>query len=316
MPTHAPWSKFFSDLPMHRQTAILREELEKLGMSREWSYLCYAYIGPLNCWALANAEDGNVSHLTAEQFAAVCGWRSKRTAGGFRDAMLKAGFLIRAGDGSLHVKNLTTYHASLLADRRYHRARRQASGDASGDTSGVSGRGRERGSGSGREGTQTQSATAPSRSVSPSAAQDAALAPWPGRCFAAYPRQEAKALAFPSVAEAVEVLAPRFEQDRDRAGAWLLSRIEAFARSPAGKQGRFTPTLTTWLKGGRYDDADEAWNLSAPQRDPAGGSRPGRLTAPPGKYARFRTAAAGVTVVGGAAPASGGVGTGGASPAG
>jgi len=40
---------------------------------------------------------------------------------------------------------------------------------------------------------------------------------------------------------------------------WLLGRVKAFATSPAGQAGKFTPHPATWFNGGRYEDDDAEW---------------------------------------------------------
>jgi len=59
-----------------------------------------------------------------------------------------------------------------------------------------------------------------------------------------------------AIAGALDVL--RLREESDPAG-WLLGRVRAFAASPAGNAGKYTPHAATWFSDGRYDDPPEAW---------------------------------------------------------
>ena len=77
------------------------------------------------------------------------------------------------------------------------------------------------------------------------------------KIYDAYPRKVGKAAALKAIEKALQVIAARGEADPV---AWLLARVEAFARSPAGQQGTYTPYPASWFNQGRYDDADAEWN--------------------------------------------------------
>lgn len=47
-------------------------------------------------------------------------------------------------------------------------------------------------------------------------------------------------------------------RDGDEPHLWLLSRIQSYARSPAG-QSKYSPAMPRWLKHGRYDDDEAKW---------------------------------------------------------
>ncbi len=80
-------------------------------------------------------------------------------------------------------------------------------------------------------------------------------------CWQAYPAagrvgfQRARV----AIGEALAVLKGRDEPDP---AAWLLGRVRAFASSPAGKRGKFTPHAANWFADGRYDDDPAAWERS------------------------------------------------------
>lgn len=64
-----------------------------------------------------------------------------------------------------------------------------------------------------------------------------------------------------AIAGALDVLRLRGETDP---AAWLQGRVRAFAASPAGNAGKFTPHAATWFADGRYDDDPAGWERSAP----------------------------------------------------
>lgn len=125
MPTHSTYTPFFGDLPNHPQTWRLAERLVELGMPRRWAPLAYAFIPPLNCWCLAHAEDGDVSHLPAARIAEICGWPVRAKAKEFVAALVDAGFLEETLDESLRaglvVHNFRAYNRKLLHDRERKR---------------------------------------------------------------------------------------------------------------------------------------------------------------------------------------------------
>jgi hypothetical protein len=42
--------------------------------------------------------------------------------------------------------------------------------------------------------------------------------------------------------------------------AWLLARVKAFAVSPAGRAGQYTPHPATWFAQARFDDDPAEWS--------------------------------------------------------
>jgi|GEM_PF-4132925 len=88
--------------------------------------------------------------------------------------------------------------------------------------------------------------------------------------YAVYPRRVAKPAALKAIAKALDCiadgkneppdLAPGQQWPPGSAHAWLLERTERFAKSPAGRAGRFTPHPSTWFSQGRYSDDPDEWN--------------------------------------------------------
>ncbi len=76
--------------------------------------------------------------------------------------------------------------------------------------------------------------------------------------YACYPRKVGgKAAALKAITKALEKISKR--EDVDDAFLWLKDSVEAFAASPAGKRGKFTPYPATWFNRGSYDDDPEEW---------------------------------------------------------
>ena len=86
--------------------------------------------------------------------------------------------------------------------------------------------------------------------------------------YAAYPRKVGKIAAKKAIENALaEVLAP-----------WLLMRVKAFAASPAGQAGQFTPHPATWFNRGSFHDDEAEWNRSSVPENAS------RVRGPAGKY--------------------------------
>lgn len=75
------------------------------------------------------------------------------------------------------------------------------------------------------------------------------------RIYAAYPRKEKPRAAKKAIVNALR------RTDGDNPSVALLALVEAFARSPAGKRGRYTPHPTTWFNGSEYLSDQKAWYL-------------------------------------------------------
>ena len=75
--------------------------------------------------------------------------------------------------------------------------------------------------------------------------------------YQAYPRKIGKSDALKAIAKVLAVLAKR--PNSSDPAAWLLERVQTYAASPAGRQGKYTPYPTTWFSSGRYDDDPAEW---------------------------------------------------------
>jgi len=71
------------------------------------------------------------------------------------------------------------------------------------------------------------------------------------RFWTAYPRRVARAKAKTAFVKASKTTDPET----------IIQAAEAFAKSPAGKAGKFCPYPATWLNGERFNDDQKEWNL-------------------------------------------------------
>ncbi|MBN2130213.1 MAG: helix-turn-helix domain-containing protein [Sedimentisphaerales bacterium] len=76
------------------------------------------------------------------------------------------------------------------------------------------------------------------------------------RIYDAYPRRVGRAKALQAIEKALQKIGDRGQVDPH---AWLLGRVKAFAASPAGRAGQYTPHPTTWFNQDRFDDDDTEW---------------------------------------------------------
>lgn len=71
----------------------------------------------------------------------------------------------------------------------------------------------------------------------------------PETIYQAYPRHVGKQDAIRAIRKAMRLHDP----------AWLLARVQLYARSPDGQAGKFTPHPATWFNRGSYEDDDREW---------------------------------------------------------
>lgn len=76
--------------------------------------------------------------------------------------------------------------------------------------------------------------------------------------YQAYPRHVGKAKALLAIGKALALIEAR--NGVPDAAAWLLERVQAFAKSPSGHAGQFTPHPATWFNQARYDDDPAEWS--------------------------------------------------------
>lgn len=97
------------------------------------------------------------------------------------------------------------------------------------------------------------------------------------RLYQAYPKHVGKPEAIKAIRTAVRELGSGKERpicSVPEALEFLLQKTTAFAASPAGRSGKFTPHPATWFNQGRYHDDEREWHAadqgpSAPNRGQA-----------------------------------------------
>ncbi len=100
------------------------------------------------------------------------------------------------------------------------------------------------------------------------------------RIYQVYPRKVGKAAALKAIDTALRAISKRGMLG---AAAWLLDRVEKYAASPSGRQGKFTPHPAKWFNQARYDDDENEWaNTDGNARSQA--ASPARSRAEAGKY--------------------------------
>jgi len=88
------------------------------------------------------------------------------------------------------------------------------------------------------------------------------------RVYQAYPRKIGKQKALKAITKALSAIAAR--NGSVDAVAWMVERVQRFARSAKGQAGEFCPHPATWFNEGRYDDDPAEWqrHSSTGRREP------------------------------------------------
>lgn len=131
------------------------------------------------------------------------------------------------------------------------------------------------------------------------------------RAYRAYPRHVGKGQALLAIRKAVQQLGTGEDWPKlspPEALEFLCERATAFARSAAGRNGKFTPHPATWFQQGRYLDDEREWNRGGnaeiAQRGSDGGTTRGaavgRVERSLGAWDRAAAQRRGVRDVGGA----------------
>ncbi len=79
------------------------------------------------------------------------------------------------------------------------------------------------------------------------------------KIYQAYPRKIGKDKALPAIAKALSKIHVRDKAKNINPVVWLLDKVEAYAKSPAGQAGQYTPYPATWFNQARYDDDPDEW---------------------------------------------------------
>ena len=91
-----PWIQVYTNLLGHRKISRLRRTLSLNG-----NYAAVGIVVSVWLWAAQNAVDGNLSEYAPEDIADAIGW--KKAAEKLLDALVSAGFIDRAEEGSLSI---------------------------------------------------------------------------------------------------------------------------------------------------------------------------------------------------------------------
>lgn len=76
--------------------------------------------------------------------------------------------------------------------------------------------------------------------------------------YQAYPRKVGKGEAVKAIRRAISNMQAAGRSER-AAQEYLFVRTAAYARSPAGRNGEFTPHPATWFNRGSFDDDEQEW---------------------------------------------------------
>ena len=79
--------------------------------------------------------------------------------------------------------------------------------------------------------------------------------------YQAYPKHIGKRAALKAIKTALDRIGKR-KPPPDDPVAWLLERVQVFAASPKGSDGKFTPYPATWFNQDRFDDDPKEWLAS------------------------------------------------------
>lgn len=83
--------------------------------------------------------------------------------------------------------------------------------------------------------------------------------------YEAYPKQVGRRKAFQEIRLALERIEHR--EEIEDSFQWLKTKVNAFAKSPKAKEGKFIPNPANWFKDGRYDDNPTAWQNESKTED-------------------------------------------------
>ena len=194
-------------------------------------------------WADQQSVDGHGLTVTFAFLDRVAGCAH------FAESLMKAGWL-KGKSGEITISNFDRHSGKSAKDRALARRRQ--------------GRSRSRK----RHAPGVTSSPSPSPSPSPSSSSSSSKRGSKGRghrsspaqieaIYGAYPRKIGKAAATKAIRKSLAVVASRGGPDPT---GWLKARVEAYAASPAGQAGKFTPYPATWFNQGRYDDDESEWS--------------------------------------------------------
>lgn len=109
-----PWIQIYSNLPQHRKTSKLAEELKISGAVVDPNIIAVGLLVSLWTWATQNAYDGDLSECSPRTIANACQWKKKPET--LVQALIKTGWL----DEDMRLHDWDEY-AALLIDQEENR---------------------------------------------------------------------------------------------------------------------------------------------------------------------------------------------------
>lgn len=109
-----PWIQIYSNLPQHRKTSKLAEELKISSAIVDPNTIAVGLLVGLWTWAIQNAYDGNLSECSPRTIANACQWKKKPET--LVQALIKTGWL----DDDMQLHDWEEY-AVLLIDQEENR---------------------------------------------------------------------------------------------------------------------------------------------------------------------------------------------------
>ena len=109
-----PWIQVYSNLPQHKKTSRLAEELKISSAVVDPNMVAVGILIGLWTWAIQNAYDGDLSECSARTIANACQWKKKPET--LVAALKKTGWL----DADMRLHDWEEY-AVLLIDQEENR---------------------------------------------------------------------------------------------------------------------------------------------------------------------------------------------------
>jgi len=109
-----PWIQVYSNLPQHRKTSRLAEELKLSSAAVDPNMVAVGILVGLWTWAIQNAYDGDLSECSPRTIANACQWKKKPET--LVQALIKTGWL----DEDMRLHDWEEY-AVLLIDQEESR---------------------------------------------------------------------------------------------------------------------------------------------------------------------------------------------------
>lgn len=114
-----PWIQVYSNLPQHRKTSHLAEELKLSSAAVDPNMVAVGILVGLWTWAIQNAYDGDLSGCSPRTIANACQWKKKPEA--LVEALKKSGWL----DGDMRLHDWEEYAVQLMDQEETRKARQR-----------------------------------------------------------------------------------------------------------------------------------------------------------------------------------------------